>query len=192
MRTILQNGSSQWVAATLVVAFAACSSPATGPYYGDPASDDAGSDATGAAPESGGGGQGPDASSSSGGMQGPDAGGGVDAGRAASCKGVPSACSSVTIQSTCTALGCAWGACVGSALPCAGLNQSKCTIQQNCTYAGVTCSGTAIACNLLAAAYGCTTQQGCTWQAGCAGTAGVSCSSLRDSASCTSAGCTWN
>jgi hypothetical protein len=72
------------------------------------------------------------------------------------------------------------------------LNQSKCTIQQNCTFAGVTCSGTAIACNLLAAAYACTTQQGCTWQAACAGMANVACSSLRDSASCASAGCTWN
>jgi hypothetical protein len=199
-----QRAWSHWVSAALalgvpVSAFAsafavqACSAPATGPQFGDPPSDDAGNDSAASSTESGGGGGGHDASSSSGGMQvHPDSGGGVDAGPPASCKGTPSGCASVTAQSACMALGCMWGACVGSVLPCAGLNESRCTLQQNCTFSGGVCSGSAIACNLLAAAYGCTTQQGCTWQPGCLGSASVSCTSLRDSASCTSAGCSWN
>jgi hypothetical protein len=83
--------------------------------------------------------------------------------------------------------------CLGSSLPCPGLAQSLCGIQQNCTYDNATgqCSGTAYACNVLASAYACSTQQGCSWQMVCSGTP-FPCTSRTTSALCTGAGCVWD
>jgi hypothetical protein len=171
-----------------------CTSNGSGPSFG--ASDDAGGEDAGGSNDGSGGGGGPDGSSSSEGGQNSshDGGDGGDVARAASCRGTPASCSSMASQVACTNAGCVWGACTGSALPCAGLDQSKCGIQQNCTYDSLSqqCSGSVDACNVLSAAYGCTTQQGCTWQMNCSGVPTITCSSLSDSAICTAAGCLWN
>jgi hypothetical protein len=192
-----QRGPRHGMAAALaaIAVAAGCSSNTTGSTFGDPASEDAGDDgpASYGIGSSGGGGGG--GSSSSGGARSRDGGDGGGDARGPSCHGVPPSCSSRADESACSAIGCTWGGmCTGTALPCAGLNQSKCGIQQNCTYDNVTqqCSGTVYACSVLGAAYGCTTQQGCSWQMGCTGTATVACSALGDSASCAAAGCVWN
>jgi hypothetical protein len=175
---------------------AGCSTP-PGTGFVDPASDDASDDSSGGASGSSGGAD-VDGSSSSGGPKGPgDAGGKTEASTGCTtsckvCRGTPASCASRTSDTACAAAGCTWGGmCIGSSLPCPGLNQSLCGVQQNCTYAAGVCSGTAYACNVLSSAYACTPQQGCTWQMACSG-APTACASFADSATCSGAGCTWN
>jgi hypothetical protein len=183
-------------AATAAALVAACSaSSGTESAFLDPSTDDGG-DSGGSYTSSSSGAEGggsADATGSSGGQRATEAG--DDVVKVAPCRGTPASCASQTDETSCSALGCSWaGMCAGSALPCAGLDASKCGVQQNCTYDNLTgqCSGTVFACNVLAAAYGCTTQQGCSWQMGCTGTASVTCASFGDSATCSGAGCTWN
>lgn len=82
------------------------------------------------------------------------------------CNGTPTACSTITVQSTCSAQsGCfasQTSTCTGTLTPCAQLTATTCSTQDGCSYtSGITsCDGTPTPCSGLTPTT-CSTQPGC-------------------------------
>jgi hypothetical protein len=111
----------------------------------------------------------------------------VDAGRDAGrldggamvCVGTATDCSTLTLESCSTVMGCQETQCLGFPVPCSTRDMAHCAESTGCTWTAGTCSGTPVPCATSASPGECNANSGCTYggMVVCRG-APVTCASL--------------